>query len=108
MADERDIAVLIDDLRQENRRLRQILDAVARARIGTGALVEVYQDRDEDTYRLGVVVCRADRDEVAFLGDVRASIERLARALGSEALPEPPRRTGVTAGDPNQSTEAPR
>lgn len=89
-----------DEYARENRRLRQILDALARAGLGTGALVEVWRDRADPTFeRVGIVVCRADRDEVQFTRDVTAGIERLARAIGGELKPDECYRTGVTADD---------
>lgn len=83
----------------ENRRLRTILAALARAGVGTGALVEVYVDEINRTHA-GVVVCRADADEAQFMRDARAAIEKLAAVLGgkSKDVGEPV-RTGVTAED---------
>lgn len=80
-------AMNVDELRKElrdfaheNRRLRYILNVLASAGVGKGALVEVYQF--ERT--AGVVVCRADVDEVAFMRDVRVAVERLARAIDGD------------------------
>lgn len=87
----------LQDLRHENRRLRQILDAMTRAGLGTGALVEVYAHENE----FGVVVCRADRDEVAFLRDVDAGIRALLDIVGATPTGRAVRR-GVTTSDPHQ------
>jgi hypothetical protein len=92
-------SVALEDLRHENRRLRQILDVVARGGVGTGALVEVYTRGDS----FGIAVCRADRDEAAFTRDVMAGLQTLAQVLGSRINEDAPiARTGVTAGDPHQ------
>ncbi len=81
---------LAREMAHENRRLRLILDTLARTGVGTGALAEIY----EGGGRLGFVVCRADRDEAAFLDDVRECVDHLADVMGSRI--EGMKRTGVT------------
>lgn len=81
---------LAKELAHENRRLRLILDTLAKAGVGTGALAEIYGGGG----RLGFVVCRADRDEVAFMEDMRACVDHLAAVMGSRV--ESMKRTGVT------------
>lgn len=76
---EADIRKLATELLHENRRLRTILDALARAEVGVGALVEVAIDKSFGAKHIGVVVCRADRDEGAFMRDIRDALEALGR-----------------------------
>ncbi len=93
----------LSDLRNESRRLRTILNAMAKGGAGVGALVEICDDRTSDGhYAINVVVCRADRDESAFLEDVRDALEKLGNVLGGRMDASKARRTGVTAGDPVQ------
>jgi hypothetical protein len=80
------------DIAHENRRLRAILDALARAGVGMGALVEVQHYEGS----LSVVVCRADRDEMAFAADMRAGLDGLARAMRAHLVEGSEKRTGVT------------
>lgn len=80
------------DFAHENRRLRYILNVLASAGVGKGALVEVYQFG----HTAGVVVCRADVDEVAFMQDVRGAVERLARAIDGDIDNAVITRRGVT------------
>lgn len=83
----------------ENRRLRQILDATARAGAGKGALVEVFMTRHgRNTHSIGVVVCRADADEVAFAASIREGLDALAATIGGIVNHESAEVTGVTAG----------
>lgn len=82
-----------EELAHENRRLRAILGAVGRAGLGVGALVEVYAGPG----RAGIVVCRADRDEVQFCEDMREGLAALAALLGGNLSDAPARRLGVTA-----------
>lgn len=64
------------DLIHENRRLRLIQKTLAKAGVGTGAVVELYSNERFGEHYFGFVICRADRDEVAFCGDVREAIDR--------------------------------
>jgi hypothetical protein len=80
------------DIAHENRRLRTILDTLARAGVGLGALVEVQHSEGS----LSIVVCRADRDEMAFMQDVKEAVEGLARAMGGHLIEGSSHRTGVT------------
>ncbi len=77
---------LVESLKQqtrENRRLRQILDGMARAGTGKGAIVELYAVRETEDYTaMGVLVCRPDVDEVAFLKSLKASIDVLFKEAG--------------------------
>lgn len=82
-----------EELFHENRRLRSILGALARAGLGVGAMVEIYAGQD----RAGVVVCRADRDEVQFCEDVREALRELAASLRTEIEDASARLMGVTA-----------
>ena len=73
---EADVRRLARELTHENRRLRAILNALAKAGLGTGALFEVIEDKDPSCAFFGVVVCRADRDEAAFVARFKARYER--------------------------------
>lgn len=81
-------------LEHENRRLRAILDAVARAGLGRGALIE-FSVEGGSTY---VVVCRADMDEPAFVQSMIDGLRGLLDAVGID-VPDTDKwqRTGVTA-----------
>lgn len=91
----------VEVLRAENRRLRTILDGIARSGLGQGTLVEVSQAED---HRVWLTVCRADVNEDEFLEQVREAILELGAALGCIREVVETRRTGVTAGDPNQGS----
>jgi len=99
---EAEVRQLARELLHENRRLRQILDTLARAGLGTGAVVELVIDRFDTARVLGVTVCRADRDEAAFVKDVLDGMHELAAAffrstgLDGDAVLGDPRRTGST------------
>lgn len=79
----------IEDLEVEGRRLRQIISAIAENGGGVGALVECYRSpvRSLEGEFVGIIVCRADRDEVAFCGDViegmrdKRAVERWAEGV---------------------------
>lgn len=95
-------APTLEELAEENRRLRQILDVLAKARVGKGALVELYETQTAHRHACGVVICRADVDEVAFGRSVERSIEALARAVAGPDMKvdfASARRVGVTAHD---------
>lgn len=104
---EADVRRRARELTHENRRLRAILDALAKAGLGTGATLEVMHDGDPNCSFLGFVVCRPDRDEMEFLADVSHAAELLAQAvkeMAAATLQRPvsefevgePYRTGVT------------
>lgn len=104
---EADVRRLARELTHENRRLRAILDTLAKAGMGTGATLEVMHDADPACAFLGFVVCRPDRDELAFLADVSTAMGLLAQAVKemtaamhdrpeSEFAVGEPYRTGVT------------
>ena len=80
------------DFAQENRRLRHILNVLASAGVGKGALIEAYQFGRT----AGIVVCRADVDEVAFMQAVRGAAERLARAIDGDIENAVVTRRGVS------------
>lgn len=92
-----ELRVVAPDLAHENRRLRQILDTLARAGIGKGALVELYTDRDGKRVIQGVVVCRADRDEREFMADIATGCAALFEAAGLVLQHETAHLTGVNA-----------
>lgn len=79
-----------EELAHENRRLRTMMDALARAGLGTVALVEVFQE----VGRRGITVTRVDGDEEAFLASVRTGLEALAATFGLKITET--RRVGVT------------
>ena len=101
---EGELRVYARELAHENRRLRAILDVIAQAGLGTGALFEVIEDHDPARQFFGVVVCRADRDEAAFVADAEtamrvltSTVAHLAEAIsGHKAEVGAPERTGVT------------
>lgn len=64
------------DLIHENRRLRLIQKTIAKAGLGTGAVIELYSNERFGEHYFGFVLCRADRDEVAFCADVREAMDR--------------------------------
>lgn len=64
------------DLIHENRRLRLIQKTLAKAGLGTGAVIELYSNERFGEHYFGFVLCRADRDEVAFCADVREAMDR--------------------------------
>lgn len=88
------------ELTHENRRLRQILALLPAAGLGTGAVVEVIHDTHDTARVMSITVCRADRDEVALVEDLRREMETLSRAiLTSRATLGESSRTGVTRED---------
>ena len=101
---EGELRVYAHELAHENRRLRAILEAIAQAGLGTGALFEVFEDNDPDAPFFGVVVCRADRDEAAFVADAETAMRMLTSTVahlaekvsGRPARVEASERTGVT------------
>lgn len=70
------------DFARENRRLRTILDGVAKSGAGVGAIVEVYVSNEGMTTSVGVAVCRADVDEIAFAKSLNEGLSKLASVLG--------------------------
>ena len=75
----------VRELTHENRRLRQILATLAKAGLGTGATFEVIEDNDPDAPYFGIVVCRADRDEAAFVKDAETAMNGLTVAVSQLA-----------------------
>lgn len=80
-----DLRTLAGELLHENRRLRLILDTLARAGVGVGAVAELATFKTPTSNHIGVVVCRADRDEREFLEDMRDALEALAQTFCHEA-----------------------
>lgn len=79
------LRTLAGELLHENRRLRLILDTIARAGVGVGAVAEIVTFTTPTSGHIGVVVCRADRDEKEFLEDIRTALEALVQTLYREA-----------------------
>lgn len=94
---EPELRTFAEELLHENRRLRTILDALAKAGVGMGAVAELTVFRSETSSHLGVVVCRADRDEREFLGDIRTALEALAATFLNE-------RCGIDGAEFEEST----
>lgn len=110
---EGELRVFVRELAHENRRLRMILDTLTQAGLGAGALFEVFEDNDPACPFFGVVVCRADRDEAAFVADAETAMRMLTSTVahlaekisGHTAEIAAPERTGVTRD--KAETEAP-
>ena len=92
------------DLIHENRRLRLIQKTLAKAGVGTGAVVELYSNERFGEHYFGFVICRADRDEVAFCGDVREAIDR---HLGPVLVAMNQKLLGTSAVDRKRAPETP-
>lgn len=88
------------DFARENRRLRTILDGVAKSGAGVGAVVEVYVANEGRTSSVGVAVCRADVDEIAFAKSLSGGLSKLADVLGGAMNEATFSLKGVTAGMP--------
>ncbi len=69
------------ELSREVRRLRMILDGIAKAGAGIGAVVECYVVTDEHA---GFAVCRGDGDEAAFGESMRWAIGEFATFFAEE------------------------
>jgi hypothetical protein len=85
------------DFARENRRLRTILDGVAKSGAGVGAIVEVYVSNEGMTTSVGVAVCRADVDEIAFAKSLNDGLAGLAAVLGGVMDETTVTLKGVTA-----------
>ncbi len=88
----------LDDAARENGRLRAILDGIARAGVGKGALVEVSEGADGRSLR--IAVCRADVGEEVFAESMRDALHEVARAMGGKGDLSPDGVTGVLALSP--------
>lgn len=69
------------ELAYENGRLRTIAEAVAKADLGTGALVEI-DARAKDRLTVNVLACRPDGDEEALCRSVLAEVKQFFSRWG--------------------------
>ncbi len=80
----------------ENRRLRQILDGVSRATNTKGAIVELFGAIDPGGRdAIGILVCRPDVDEAAFIETLKESLAALLGAGSADVTYGPTRVTGI-------------
>ena len=83
----------VSELAHENTRLRLILDTLARAGVGKGALVEF----DAPPGQVRVVVCRADVDERAFAESMLDALREVMAMMGGTGREEDSGLMGVVS-----------